>query len=222
MNEKGSSIILDQLYAAITANNLNLVKDLVARGADIHAYINQKTTLECAAEIGSFPIIQYLIHQGVDVNTCTSYTGRTALHAVMQGKEMEKHIKTKIIQYLIEQGADPNHEAAWCATPFALALYTQDLKLITYLIGHGADVNKVFYYVDENESRTTAIGLAVQENNATILQLLIDHGADPSRNPEGWSPLKEAYEKKEKLAQESKIMKKQIKANVAIITLLKQ
>jgi ankyrin repeat protein len=56
-----------QLFDACKTGDLNLVKDLVSQGADIHA-CEDDDALRCAAFKGHLEIVKYLVSQGADIH----------------------------------------------------------------------------------------------------------------------------------------------------------
>ncbi len=140
---------------------------------------------------GHIAIAKLLIESSADVNIATKTDGETPLHrAFMVTTEKEPFGETFIIhsqphyefiQYLIEHGADVNAEGGFCLTPLLQAVYSKDIEITEYLLNNGANVNLQLACVDENESRDTALGGAVQENDIAMVKLLLKYKAYPTQ-----------------------------------------
>ncbi|KAG9288297.1 hypothetical protein G9A89_021328 [Geosiphon pyriformis] len=88
------------LHIACQKNKLDLVKDLVLRGADINAKDNGDwTPLHEAAYAGHIEIVEFLLENGAFVNA-VDYQGDTPLHDACY----EDH--PKVVKLLLEYGAD--------------------------------------------------------------------------------------------------------------------
>jgi hypothetical protein len=200
------------LCEAVRKEELFWATDLLSQGIDPNIprfycaghYIETVYPLIKAVEQGNLQIVQLLIEKGADVNVSTQGCAKTALHAAFfidkivpqkLGDVKRKARLDEMVKYLVEQGAKVNVEACFYLAPLHLAVYDKNIEMVQYLIKHGADVNLVLDWVDENESRATAIGAAVQENNLEIVKCLIEHGANPSLAQDDWlTPIEEALE----------------------------
>ncbi|TFH33112.1 MAG: ankyrin repeat domain-containing protein [Anaerolineales bacterium] len=125
--------------------------------------------------------IKNIIHGGADINEIDK-DGRTVLmHAVLAEKA-----DMKIIELLIEAGADVNaydSDQGWTAIHFAAR--EQRYELVKVLIENGARVDPTDRYGN------TPLWRCVMHAspNITVLQLLLQNGADPEKeNRNGISP----------------------------------
>jgi hypothetical protein len=77
-----------QLLARAERGDVDTIKTLLERGADIHATDKQgETALMKAARLGNYPVVKLLIEHGANVNAIDA-TGATALgHATRFGQE---------------------------------------------------------------------------------------------------------------------------------------
>ncbi|CAG8438172.1 572_t:CDS:2 [Ambispora leptoticha] len=88
------------LHIACQQNNLEAVKDLISRGADINAQDNSDwTPLHEAAYAGHIEIVDYLLENGARVNA-VDQEGDTPLHDACY----QEH--SKVVKLLLEYGAD--------------------------------------------------------------------------------------------------------------------
>ncbi|KAJ4188674.1 hypothetical protein NW767_011782 [Fusarium falciforme] len=74
---------------------------------------------------------------------------------------------------LIDRGADPNFEGGFLGIPIIAAVLGKSSALVPLLKAR-ADVNKVAGFYG------TALQLAVHQRVSTVVNLLLDHGADPN------------------------------------------
>lgn len=182
-----------ELIEVIKKNDLERVKLLVSKGADINIknrYGN--TPLNTASGFGYFEIVKYLIEHNAE-NT------DALIMASMNGHE-------KIVKYLIEQGADVNiqdergetalmnasqnghYNIVKCLIDNGAKIDIKDngyqtalmyaanngyLEIVKYLIDKGADINEEYGY----DKRYTVLSYALEEGNTEIAELLKANGA---------------------------------------------
>jgi len=102
------------LFKAINQNNVNLVKKLIERGADVNGFnIKCETPLIYACDKGCLQIVKHLVKHGADVNYVTAYHVSALATAVASNK-------TDVTKYLVE-----NTCANWFGN-----LYNKDLELL--------------------------------------------------------------------------------------------
>ena len=88
-------------YAALTGN-LNRVKLLIERGADVNAEDkNGLTVLHFAAKSGNLKLVKWLVEKGLDVNSKNVHGG-TILHDAARSGNME------LVRWLVGKGLDVN------------------------------------------------------------------------------------------------------------------
>ena len=78
-----------------------------------------------------------------------------------------------MLEQLLKKGADPNVTNDAKAT--ALMWAATDLAKTRVLLAHGADVNAV-----STDFRTALIAAAGRPGGASVVKLLLDHGANPN------------------------------------------
>lgn len=163
MNEPSYEGVLgNELVEAIEDGDLNEVKALIKKGADVNSELiwneeSGETPLMVASTYGLIDIVRVLLENGADVDTITWYGDSTALnYAAANGH-------TGVVSLLIEHGAtDPS---------LVDAVKSGDIEKVHTLIKNGADINSKVY-------NATALLWASSEGHLEILNLLIKEGAD--------------------------------------------
>jgi ankyrin repeat protein len=114
------------LGMAIDRGHLDLVRCLLAAGANPHCGSTATTALGLAAESGEVEIIQMLLPRGVDVNTPVGQDGWTALLSAI------KNGHRSVVQLLVTAGANVN---IWSRgeTPVLLAAKCEEREIYQYL-----------------------------------------------------------------------------------------
>ena len=161
----------DRLYNASKEGDINKVKEMIERGADINHGNNLiigKTPLIVASEFGYLDIVKYLIEQGANVNLGNNY-GKTPLFYA----SFEEYLD--IVKYLTEHGANVNLGNNHEDTPLLLASKRGNLEMVKYLTEHGANVNQA------NDDEYTPLTLATRKGHLEVIRYLIEHGADYSK-----------------------------------------
>ena len=78
-NVYADDVLNEKFFKAIEDNNLNLVKELVAKGVEINKANNEGwTPLHAAAQNGHLDIVKYLINKGANLKE-KNRNGETAL-----------------------------------------------------------------------------------------------------------------------------------------------
>ena len=162
----------EELLQACGEGDLELVKSLIKRGANINEGMkNRGTQLLVACEAGNLDIIKYLVENGADVNLSnTSWS--TPLLVACQNRNKTKSVT--IAKYLLEHGADPNMRVLGRSL-LERAFEMTDFNLIKYLIQHGANVNEL------HQNRETYLTWAIKKKYLGIVKDLVKYGADVNK-----------------------------------------
>ncbi|VUC27251.1 unnamed protein product [Clonostachys rosea] len=188
------------LQAAITIGNVDLVAELIRRGADVNAYPNRLVAY--ATELENQQIVELLLEKGADtdstspVHRCectfrpTIYIGnRTALVAAAEQNNFD------IVKALIERGANVEADNGFFrgATPLQAASINDNLPMVSLLLENGANVNAkpkgdIFDNYGPNWDmwrfgRRTVLQAASENRNLELAQLLIKRGAKVNMGP---------------------------------------
>jgi ankyrin repeat protein len=138
------------LLFAARAGDLESARLLVAGGADVNDRAAIGTAaLVVAAHSGHGDVAAFLLDKGASADDAGA--GYTALHAALL------HRDAVLVRRLLEKGADPNARVAR-ATPIRR--------------------DSVDFYLDPSYVGATPFWLAARFNDAAIMRLLRDHGAD--------------------------------------------
>ena len=130
----------EELFTAITKEDLEAVKKAIESGADVNAIGGYgRTPLFVAARNGNLGIVRLLLEHGADVNAANKY-GRTPLYVASQGDNLE------VVKELLKHGADVNAADKYGSTPLHIAASNGNLKVVRLLLEHGADVNAADKY----------------------------------------------------------------------------
>ncbi len=169
------------LMVAAEYGHIDIVEDLITRGADIDAKNNHGyTALMYAAKQGHMQTVAFLINHKADLNLC-DYVGDTALiHAVLNGK-------TEVVKYFLDRGSDINIQNCLGCTPLMEAILCGHSETAILLINSGADLNLRDY--TGNTPLTDAASYGCTE---VVKHLLKNRVNINIRSPHAGSPLMRA------------------------------
>ncbi|XP_031624690.1 serine protease persephone-like [Contarinia nasturtii] len=148
----------NQLLTVADNGNMDAVKDLINRGANVNSQDDlNETPLHKTAERGFTEIVKYLIDNGANVSAANGFE-ETSLHmAALNG-----HIE--IVKILIGKGGNVNVKNDHKETPLHMAAFYGHIEIIKYLVDHGADVSA---RSDKNE---TPLAMAQNKDNLNTIQ----------------------------------------------------
>ncbi len=131
-----------------------------------------------AARTGSAETIKALIARGADVKARERRKGQTAL----MWAAAENNVAA--IRALIEAGADVNERSKGGSfTPYLFAVRAGHIDAARALIDAGVDVNETL------TDGTSALVLAVMNAHYELAAALLDKGANPNADEQGWTAL---------------------------------
>ncbi|MCK5813377.1 MAG: ankyrin repeat domain-containing protein [Cocleimonas sp.] len=105
----------DALFGAAKSRNLNLLKQLVAEGANVnHQNFNGETALHIAASLGNLQMIQYLIGRGANLHARTGTQWMPIHHAI-------RFNHVRVANYLISRKASLTQKTIDGFTPLDFA-----------------------------------------------------------------------------------------------------
>ena len=161
----------DPLLDAARRGELEAVRELIRRGADVDAVRGDgMTALHFAAERGHAEVARALIDAGAAVDAGTRIGRYAPLHLAARGGH------GAVVARLLEAGADPNAATTNSGvTPLHLAAGTVNgAATVTALLEHGADPN-----AREASAGQTPLMFAAAANRAAAVTALLEAGADP-------------------------------------------
>lgn len=163
------------LQAACMRGHADVVKALLAAGADIHAAggnNSHRNAFEVACGAGNRRIVDMLLDAGaiVNVGRVTRYGGRTPLQAAAEGGN------EALVERLLTLGANVNAPASVSSGVTALqaAVWKQHRGVVHLLLARGADVNAPA----GRYKGATALQAASLVGDMTLVELLLDNSAD--------------------------------------------
>ncbi|KAL1289480.1 hypothetical protein AAHE18_20G062200 [Arachis hypogaea] len=162
-------------FAAARGDDL-LLHHLLKRGLDSNeSDRNGRTALHIAASKGSENCVMLLLDYGADPNIRDSDGSVSLWEAILGGHE-------SVSQLLLANGA--NLKSGDVGQFACTAAEQNTLNLLKDIVRYGGDVT-----LPSATSGTTALHVAVSEDNVEVVKFLLDRGADidkPDKN--GWTP----------------------------------
>jgi ankyrin repeat protein len=164
---------LSALHYACETGNLEVVKDLIAKGANVNLptiHVDSTTPIYLAAQHGHLEIVKELCDHGATVNIHTM-DGKTVLRAALN---MGKH---ETVYYLISKGADVNAKGTNKETALLDVTHYGNLKretgVIQALLDAKANVND-----QDISGKTPLMWVASRDVSWDVINLLLNAGAD--------------------------------------------
>lgn len=179
----------DAWFQAIQAGNLDAAKKLLAQGAHVNARdAAGRSALTLAAQQGQVELVRALLKAGAKVNGVGE--GWPPLSAAT----VRGH--TPVVQLLLRSGAALDVPAANGHVPLVDAVRLNRVDVATALLQAGASRRSV------DRAGDNVLLIAVDENNAAMLQTLLRHGVPADlMDSNGLTPLYWAeYRQREPLA----------------------
>jgi ankyrin repeat protein len=167
------------LYLASENGDAAMVRLLLEHGADANAALPEgETALLTAARTGDVPTLEALIAAGADVEARERWKGQTALMWAAHENN------APAIAALLAAGAQLDARSAGGEfTPLLFAVRAGAVDAARALLDAGADVNQKL------ADGTSTLVLAVTNAHWELAALLLDRGADPHADAQGWTAL---------------------------------
>lgn len=159
---------LTPLHKAVKYKFTACVELLCSRGAYVNATDTEnRTPLHFAAQNDDIDSLKCLIRYGADLEYCDN-NGKRAIHYAVYGQSCEN------VKCLIQHGADVNAPDDVGFTPLFGAVLVQNSDITSVLLAAGSNPNAK----TKNPRHDTCLLMAASMNNATIIEKLIEYGAD--------------------------------------------
>ncbi|HXJ44476.1 MAG TPA: ankyrin repeat domain-containing protein, partial [Bryobacteraceae bacterium] len=160
-----------------------MVDLLLKSGADPNATFGEgETALMTAARTGNLAIVKALLAAGAKVNVSETWRGQTPL----MWAAAEGHVQ--VVEALIAAGAEINARSKASFTPFLFAVREGRMDVAKKLIAAGVSPNETLT-ASGRRGNTSALVLAVSNAHFELASMLLDAGADPNANINGWTAL---------------------------------
>jgi ankyrin repeat protein len=167
------------LYLASENGSAAMLEALLERGADPNqALPDGETALMTAARTGNRAAIEVLLNAGADVDAAENWKGQTALMWAAAENNADA------VDALLAAGADiDTRDAAGEFSALAFAVRGGAVDSTRALLESGADVD------EETRGGTSMLVLATINAHYELASLLLEHGADPNADKQGWTAL---------------------------------
>jgi ankyrin repeat protein len=167
------------LQLACTNGSAPMIERLLAAGADPNTALPEgETVLMTAARNGNAAAIRALVAHGADVNAKERWKGQTALMWAAANNNADA------ARVLVEAGADIKTKSrAGAFSSYLFAVRGGHVDAARVLLDAGVDVN------DALPDGTSALVLAIINAHYELAGFLLDRGANPNADAQGWTPL---------------------------------
>jgi ankyrin repeat protein len=166
------------MYSAAMNGDAAMVALLLKAGADVNvALIEGETPLMTAARTGKAGAVKVLLENGANVDAKEKWKDQTALMWAAH----EGNVET--IKLLIAAGAKLDARSIFGWTPLLFAARQGQSEAIKALVAAGANIN------EKLPDGTSALVTTVQGLNYETADVMLDLGADPNADAQGWTAL---------------------------------
>ena len=167
------------LYLACVNGHAAIVDRLLAAGADPNSALpDGETALMTAARTGDVATVKALLARGAHHSTAELSKGQTALMWAAAENN------AAVVKLLAASGADVRARSKGGAfTPLLFAVRAGHIDASRVLLESGASVNETL------PDGTSALVLAVINAHYELAAVLLDAGADPNADGQGWTAL---------------------------------
>jgi ankyrin repeat protein len=167
------------LYLAATNGSSEVVTRLLSAGADPNTALpDGETVLMTASRTGNVEAVRALLDRGADLRRKEPAKGQTALMWAAAENN------AGVVRLLVERGADVKERSkSGSFTPYLFAVRGGHVDTAKTLLDAGVDVNESL------PDGTSPLVLAVINAHYELASVLVDRGANPNADGQGWTAL---------------------------------
>jgi len=152
------------LQLAVQTNQVDIIKSLIAAGADLDMRtIDGVSPLMIAIRGGHTDTARMLLASGAAINKLSR--GNSPVFEAVKLRDRD------LLALLLDSGGDVNFRDHGGATPLIYAAYLGYTEIASFLVGRGADIDA------RTDDGRSALHAAVYRNNTDIADMLMDAGA---------------------------------------------
>ena len=206
------------LHISVQEGHMNVIKLLLAHGADINSLAaDNSTPLHIALQQGHLEIANLLLNSGAEVNSqeqsgltplhLAAYKGRLDIFHILLERNADVHVHNRgdtalllaasgghfeIARILLECNVEVNSQSDQGFTPFLGASWSGNLDIVRLLLERNANVHV------HDDSGNTPLHLAASKGHLQLSCMLLGRSAEVnSRNYKGSTPLHKASKGKQ-------------------------
>ena len=153
------------LYEAAASGDIDKVKFLIAKGADINA--GEWTALHAAVHAQKKDIAELLIAKGADVNAKDGSDSTPLYYAIWKDDK-------DLVRLLVDKGADVSFTREKGYPPLHYAVWYEDNQMVVLFVANGAKFDV------KDRDGWTAFRYAASQENRGLVEFFVDKGADVS------------------------------------------
>ncbi|XP_016406091.1 ankyrin repeat, SAM and basic leucine zipper domain-containing protein 1 [Sinocyclocheilus rhinocerous] len=162
---------VSNLKRAISARNVDLVRELLDSGLDVETRLGFGwTPLMCAVHVAHYELAELLLDHGASANFSKDHY--TVLMAACTAASATEEMISRCVALLLSRKSDPNVCNRSSMTCLMLAARDGYCQVINLLVSHGAELNF------QNDNGLTALIIAVQYGREAAVLKLLQLGAD--------------------------------------------
>lgn len=161
------------LWAASTGGHLDIVKTLIAHGAEVNkATLTQSTPLRGASFHGYIKVMDYLLKNGAEIDTPNCIGQSPLCIAAMRGK-------IEAVKFLIDRGANCNQTTINGYTIMHLSATKGRIEVVKHLLSIG--LSPMFREASPSSEGYIAcpLFLAASTGQRKMVEMLVDHSDCP-------------------------------------------
>lgn len=176
----GQPLLID----ALSRDSAGVFPILVEKGADVNVSRDGygETPLMIAVALQQMPAVKLLLSRGANIRAKDA-DNKNVLHWLLCNTFSEKE-NMPLLELLLKKGAEVNEQARSLvgfkdgSTPIICAVRRDFQKSVDALLAKRPELNH------KDQLGHTALYYAVEERNASMVKVLLHHGADPTQEDE--------------------------------------